>query len=451
MRKRLIFTVAVFLSALCATAQPGAMPGGGGQPGGQPGMEEESMHVEINAMSPSTQQRITQTAEEIQQRGGATRGVVSDIFKSAFFGGVSSVVDVATTEIIHLATYRKEQKNKWLQLIQNENNYTDSISSIRGLNDFYRETSRFGALDPSNINFDGITICGTRKGEQVLYLSCHIDTTRLEHLFQHSKFYLVVDSIVFNPYKCHLPNLGANGIRLDDRDSCDRDNRFLYTERTHLNVGMELTLTSSWVNEAVFVQHDVQLGTFKINVSIPDSSDVYTYSRRAVERNKQLMLADPSLRLDTTTVSVEGDCFVVPRSFMPLNGNEKMWGTGEYKIKVKFRESCQFKDKASYNEKMKHWRKDYKQLLKMQKKGGEVSEYFKDVWKQNGNTLMKTMIKQGLTTGASAAGLSGSSGGAGGAGAVGGGAAQAGGASAAGAAGAAGAAAGGQAGGMPQK
>lgn len=442
MRKRILFTVAALFAALSVSAQSKAMPGAGGGPGGggpgaEPAKSEEFMQVDINRMSPATRERITQAAELMQQRGGATRGVVSDILKSAVFGGVSSVIDVATTEIIHLATYRKEQKNKWLQLIQNENNYTDSISSIRGLKDFYQETSRYGALDPSNINFDGISICGKRDGEQVVFISCHIDTTRLDHLFQHSKFYLVVDSIVFNPYKCHLPNLSANGIRLAANDSTERDNRFLYTERTHLNVGMELTLTSSWVNEAVFVQRDVQLGTFKLNITIPDSTDIYTYSRRAVERNKELMQADPTLRLDTTTVSIEGDCFIVPRSYMPLNGEQKMWGTGEYNIKVKFRESCQFKDNVPYNEKLKHWRKDYKQLLKMQKKGSEVSQYFKDVWKQNGTTLMKSMIKQGLTTGASAAGLSSSGGGAGGAGGMGGagGAAQGGASSAGGASG----------------
>lgn len=419
MKKRFFFTALAAFAAICMTAQPQRPNGGGDRRGGA---DTPDLQVDINPMSSSTREKITQAAEAMQQRGGATRGVVTDVLKAAGFGGISSVIDVATTEIIHLATYRKEQKAKWLKLIQNENNYTDSIASIKGLNDFYKQPSRFGALDPSNINFDGISIRGWRNGEEMLYISCHIDTTRLDHLFQHSKFYLVADSIVFNPYKCHLPNLSANGIRLQDNEPCERDNSFSYKEREKLNVGMELTLSSSWVNEAVFIQKNVELGTFKLNVSIPDSTDIYRYSRKAIERNKQLMRTDPTLRLDTAEVQVEGECFVVPRSYMPINGEEQMWGTGEYNIKVKFRESCQFRENTPYNEKLKHWKQDYKQLRKMQKKGSEVGEYFKDVWKQNGTTLMKTMIKQGLTTGASAAGLTGTSGGAGGAASAGGGA-----------------------------
>lgn len=413
MNKRFILTAVLALATVCITAQP-QMPMGGGDKGPQGNATNEFMQVDINPMSPFTREKITRAAEEMQQRGGTTRGIMTDVLKAAGFGAVSSLIDVTTSEIINLVSYRKKQKAAWWKLIENESNYTDSISSMRGLNDFYTEASYFDALDPSNINFDGISIRGKRDGKEVLYLSCHIDTTRLEHLFQHSKFYLVVDSIVFNPFMCHLPNLSANGIQ-STMDS-ERNNKFDYSERNHLTIGMELTLFSSWINEAVFVQKNVQLGTFKLNVTIPDGTELYTYSRRAVEHNKQLMLNNPSLRLDTTTVSMEGDCFIVPRSYMPLNGEQKMWGTGEYNIKVKFREVCEFSKDATRNEKLKHWKQDYKQLRKMQKKGSELGEYFKNIWEQNGTTLMKTMIKQGLTTGASEIGLSQSAGGGGAAG-----------------------------------
>jgi len=403
MRHKFFITVLAALATLCASGQ--TKPNGGDM-GKSPAGAAEFLQVDINPMASDKREMITRVAQEIQERGGASRSVVTDIFKAAGFGGVSAAVDVVTSEIINLATYRKQQKAKWRKLIENENNYTDSISSLKGLNDFYLQTSRFGALDPSDINFDGISIHGQRGGEDVLYLSCHIDTTRLQHLFQHSKFYLVVDTMAFYPYRCHLPNLSANGIRLNGNEESERDNSFRYSEREQLHIGMELTLSSSWINEAVFVQRDVQLGTFKLNVSIPSGTEVYSYSRKEIECNKQLMRADPSLRLDTVGVQMEGDCFIVPRSYMPTGSEEKMWGTGEYKIKVKFREACQFSQDATHNEKMKHWRKDYKQLLKMQKKGGEFTEYFRNLWQQNGQTLMKTMIKQGLTTGVSAAGLS---------------------------------------------
>ena len=45
----------------------------------------------------------------------------------------------------------------------------------------------------------------------------------------------------------------------------------------------------------------------------------------------------------------------------------------------------------------------------MKKEQAGVKEYFQKIWQQNGNTLMKTIVKQSLTTGAGAIGLSGSS------------------------------------------
>ncbi len=387
MYKVLLFGILSICVSMSVQAQPR-----GNRPGGAP-MEMDSWEVNVNPMDKECRERITSVVTDLQAKG-ATRGAMGDILKAMGAGGISAAVDVVTTEIINLAKYRKQRKQKWMQMIQNECNYTDSITSIKGLKDFYTETSRYGALDPSNMNFDGISIRGLRSGEEVIYLSCHIDTTRLNHLFQHSKFHLVVDTIAFNPYVCHLPNLSANGIRMMRDDKSGRDNRFKFSEREHLTIGMELSLFSSWINEAVMVQQNVQLGTFKLNVTIPDNVQTYHYSRAEALRN------------NTELIDIEGDCFVVPRSFMPISSTERMWGTGEYNIKVRFRESCQFSQDATTNEKLKHWSKDYKQLRKMQKKGSEVAEYFRTLWKQNGTTLIKTMVKTGATTGLQEAGLS---------------------------------------------
>lgn len=79
---------------------------------------------------------------------------------------------------------------------------------------------------------------------------------------------------------------------------------------------------------------------------------------------------------------------------MPLDNGSPMWGTGEYDIKVKIRESCQFADNS---EKAKHWREDYKRLRQMQNRSGEVQEYFKTLWNQYGNTLVKSSYKTALT------------------------------------------------------
>lgn len=356
-------------------------------------MEEvDNWQISINTMDPGCRDRITSVVNRMQANG-ATRSVTADILKAMGYGGITAAVDIVATEVINLAKYRKQQKQKWMQMIQQENNYTDSLMYVSGVKDFYAETSGYGALDPSNINFDGISLRGMRNGDEVVFISCHFDTSRLEHLFQHSKFHLVVDTIAFNPFKCHLPNLAANGIRMMKDDKNGRDNSFKFSEREHLEIGMELSVYSSWINEAVMVQKDVLLGTFKMSVRIPDNVQSYHYSRaEALRDNEEL-------------VEMEGDCFVVPRSFMPISATERMWGTGEYNLKVKFRESCQFSQDATTNEKLKHWEKDYKQLRAMQKKGSQANEYFSTLWKQNGTTLVKTMVKQGLNSGLQSAGV----------------------------------------------
>ena len=369
----------------------------------------DCFQVKVNMMDVQKKEKITSIVNSMVHTSG-TRSVFNDILRASGYGLVSSLVDIVATETINLAKIRKRQKRQWMQMIQNECNYTDSISSITPLKDFYSETSKYGALDPSNINFDDISIRGTRNGEEVIYLSCHIDTMRLEHLFMHSKFHLVVDTISFNPYACHLPNLNANGIRITGGENYGRDNRFSFSERTNLHVGIDLTLFSSWINEAVMVQQNVPLGNFKINIKIPDNVSTYHYSRAEVERNRRLQqdgtfVASGETLGNTEYVDMEGDCFIVPRSFMPVCGSERRWGTGEYSIKVKFRESCQFSQDESRNAKMKRWHTDYKQLCRMQKKGSQFSEYFKTLWNQNGDALVKTMIKQGLSTAVQDAGL----------------------------------------------
>lgn len=381
----------LFFSTLCLCIMAQAQPEDG-LPGALMMEEVDIWQISVNTMDSGCRDRITSVVNRMQA-SGATRSVTADILKAMGYGGITAAVDIVATEVINLAKYRKQQKQKWMQMIQQENNYTDSLMYVSGVKDFYSETSGYGALDPSNINFDGISLRGMRNGDEVVFISCHIDTTRLDHLFQHSKFHLVVDTIAFNPFKCHLPNLAANGIRMMKDDKNGRDNSFKFSEREHLTIGMELSVYSSWINEAVMVQKDVLLGTFKMNVRIPDNVQSYHYSRaEALRENKEL-------------VEMEGDCFVVPRSFMPISATERMWGTGEYNLKVKFRESCQFSQDATTNEKLKHWEKDYKQLRAMQKNGSQANEYFSTLWKQNGATLVKTMVKQGLNSGLQSAGI----------------------------------------------
>lgn len=405
--KIVIVLMSVIVSAQSLTAQPK-----GGTPGGKKGnVPVDTWEVNVKQMPQDVRANITETMANLKGTE-EDRGIIADIGSAVGMGLVSGLVDAVVTETFNLAQYRKKQKQEWMRMIQNENNYTDSITSIKGLKDFYTSYSHMGALDPSNINFDGIEIRGIRNGQEVIYMSCSIDRDNLEHMFRHSKFNLVLDSLSFNPYVCHLPNVTANGIRtMNDikkgkaevkGDSIIRPgkggNGFSFDERNNLRVAIEFSLYSSWINQAVQVHKDVELGKFSMNVSIPNSViGTYTYSRNKILKEaKDLPQDSQQAFLAENLIDIEGDCFVVPRSYMPLDNGKPMWGTGEYNIKVKIRESCQFADNS---EKAKHWKEDYKRLRQMQNRSGEVQEYLQTLWNQYGNTMVKSSYKTALTTG----------------------------------------------------
>lgn len=385
-----------------------AQPKGGKAPGGMP---VDSWEVNIRQMPPETRAEITETISRLKGTE-EDRGIIADIGSAVGLGMVSGLVDAVVSETYNLIQYRKRQKQEWMKMIQNENNYTDSITSIKGLKDFYNSNSHRGALDPSDINFDGIEIRGIRNGQEVIYMSCSIDRDKLDNMFRHSKFNLVIDTLAFYPYQCHLPNVTANGIRTmreikKGKASVKGDtiirpgkggNGFSFDERNNLRVGIDFSIYSSWINQAVQLHRNVELGNFNFNINIPDNVGVYTYSRREIiDHAAQMPDKEREDYLNRNLLNVEGDCFVVPRSYMPLDNGRPMWGTGEYTIKVKVRESCQFADDS---EKAKHWREDYKRLRQMQNRSGEVKEYFQTLWNQYGNSLVKSSYSTALKTAA---------------------------------------------------
>lgn len=373
------------------------------------GVAVDSWEVNVRQMPADVREEITETMSRLNGTED-DRGIIAEVGKAVGFGLISSLVDVVVTETFNLAQYRKKQKREWMKMIQNENNYTDSITSIKGLKDFYTQPSTRGALDPSDINFDGIEIRGMRNGKEAIYMSCSIDRDKLDHMFRHSKFNLVIDTLAFYPYQCHLPNVTANGIRTMNElkkgkakvkgDTILRPgkggNGFSFDERNNLRVAIDFALSSSWINQAIQVHQNVELGDFKFMINIPDNVLVYTYSRRGVmDRAKDMPEDEREAFLNRELLKVEGDCFVVPRSYMPLGDGTPRWGTGEYNIKVKVRESCQFADNS---EKAKHWHEDYKRLRQMQNRSGEVQEYFQTLWNQNGMKLLKSSYSTALGT-----------------------------------------------------
>lgn len=405
--KKLAILLAALLSSTTVTLAQ--RPAGGPAPMGMDtkNMSLDQMIVDVNHMDDKTRDKLNQVASNYRSQ---SRSAFTDISKSMLYGGVSTVFSIIGNEIISLTKIRSQQKKRWMEMRQRENLFSDSLQSAKGQSDFYRKPSTYGALDPSDMNFDGITFRATRQGKDVLKMVCHIDTTRFDHLFLHSKFYLVLDTIEFHPYESYLPNLSANRINGIDPKNKDKEqidfwntiSKFSFSEQKNPSINIRMDFFSSWINEAVMVQQDVKLGSFTLDIPINEmdvTDSVYFYSRQeAIQHNKGL-------------IDISGDCFVVPRSYMPVSANNPSWGTGEYKMKVVMTERCQYNPTAGRST---NWHKDYKQLVRLQNHGKAKNEYISNVistFRESKDNIIKATYTPLLNTGLSSLGLSPSAGG----------------------------------------
>ena len=403
MLKKLLLTSALILGIQISHAQPSmpksqiGTPDGGIMEGIEMTSVETSFMLKVNPMNEEKKTKLNKVASNYRNQN---RSVLTDIAGTMLGGGVPAVMTVIGTEINNLTQIRTKQKNALMEMRRKECSFVDSLQSVKGQSDFYSKLSNHGPLDPSDMNFDGITLRANKGNKEVLRMVCHIDTTKFEYLFLHSKFYLVVDTLIFYPYRSFLPNLKANHIRpprpgkssQEEIEIWNTMSQFDFEERQSLTVNIKMDVYSSWINELVQVYQDVKLGTFSINIPIDErelKDSVYVYYRgKAIAEKKPI-------------INVNGDCFVVPRSYMPVSAKNPSWGTGEYKMKVVLSEKCKYNPSE---ERSKNWHRDYKQLVRLQNDGKVKNEYWEDIettFRDNYNTILKatyTPVINGLTS-----------------------------------------------------
>ena len=407
---RLFITMLISIASISAFSQP--KQGGDAHPMPQTGeislpasldgmMQENKFIVDINPMTTEKRRHLDRMASRYREN---SRSVLTTLGKSMMMiGGVTSAINVLTTGLVNLTKVRKNQKQKWMEMRNKECVFIDSLCSVNGQRDFYRLPSSYGPLDPSDMNFDGITFRASRGGKDVLRMVCHLDTTRLSHLFLHSKFYLVLDTLEFHPYQSFLPNLSANRVTGPDAKASDDEkaywntiSHFDFAEQKDPKLKIRLDFSSSWINEAVQIHRDVFLGSFDIEIPIKEDNltgSVYFYSR-------QQALAEGK-----PTIDVKGDCFVVPRSYMPVSAQNPSWGTGEYKLKVVMSETCRYNPNGK---RAKNWHDDYKQLVRMQNNGKASNEYWTSIKSaviDNSTTILKSTYTPLFSYGMNALGL----------------------------------------------
>lgn len=315
-------------------------------------------------------------AEEIakQSEEQSTRGYLSDLFnaskesvKGIASGYVTSFIDLGVNAIGSLITRNSRLKEEWEETVKHENVYQTQISTVSEMSDFYKETSLAGAMDPKGMRFDGIGCLRKENNDTVFYVSCHIDRSKIYRIIKHSKFELVLDTLIISPIHSNLPNTLLNIP-------------FSFDERKNFTLSMNIKLTSSWMNEIVQLQKNQELGEFNINIPVDQS----------LLDNKGFLRYVRNVN-NTPTYKIVGESFIVPRSFMGYrdkNDNYKnSWGTGEYKLSIVLRETCDVTEQYR-----KNWKEDHKLRKNMQPKESFFTSSWQTISNQRWDELTKSWV-----------------------------------------------------------
>lgn len=301
-------------------------------------------------------------AEEEVLLGEGTRGFGADLLNTlgnaalgVASGYISSVVDLGIQAVGQLIMADRRHHEEWMETATKECSFTNTLGTLYAINDFYNSGSDKGALDPTGFQFDGVGCLATVGVDTSFYVSCHLNRQKLHRIRDHSKFEMILDTVIINPYHSHLPN---SPLPLT----------FSFAERKIFNFKMTIQIKSSWMDFTPSLHKDEVLGEFVLDIPI-DSTDlnedgVFRYVRAYGEK--------PQYEL-------QGESFIVPRSYMQVpngeNGVRDHFGTGQYSLDIAVEETCELTDEYK-----KAWRADrkYRKTL-AQNKGKDVT--FDEVWK----------------------------------------------------------------------
>lgn len=271
----------------------------------------------------------------------AQRGLLGDLMWQGFSSAFKQKTVNATSNLVsmglgYVTDAFKSNREKWYRKAQEQCYYNQPLSAETKIDDFYALPSTKGSMDPENLKFEGfglknyIEIVGSpNQGVGVFYIFCKMrrDSIGLQHIVNHSKFMVEVDSLVFNPKFCNLPNDSSGNI----------ENRFSFEKRDNLSLELKVRFYSSWMNQATIIADNQLLGEFTVSVNI-DKTKLNKDSIFVYEKN------NPDY---DDLVRVEGDCFIVPRSYTgTVDGvnYRPTWGTGQYRIEMEVSEHCTIVD-----------------------------------------------------------------------------------------------------------
>lgn len=316
----------------------------GRQSSGQPRMAQRKFQILVeNERNIKKVQDTNDRLLALQEssRGEAQRGLFGDLLWQGFTSAFKQKTVNATSNLVSLGLNYvteafKSDREKWYRRAQQQCYYNQPLSAETKIDDFYALPSTKGAMDPENLKFEGfgcknyIEVMGdSKEGVGVFYIFCKMrrDSIGLRHIINHSKFMVEIDSLVFNPKYCNLPN--------DSTGSAD--SRFSFEKRDNLSLALKVRFYSSWMNQATMIASDQQLGEFIINVEVDkkklNPEGIFVYDKN-----------DPDF---DRLISIDGDCYIVPRSYTGTTDGvnyQPSWGTGQYRIEMEVSERCSIVD-----------------------------------------------------------------------------------------------------------
>lgn len=318
-------------------------------------------------------------AEDIQRENenqDATRRFDADLLNATIgslqgIGGgyVSTLVNMGVNALGSLITRNSRQKKEWEEMVNAENRWEMKIASVQDVKDFYQKPSMAGALDPMNMTFDGIGCLRREGNDTVFFVSCHIDRSKLNRIVNHSKFELVLDTLIITPSESNLPN---TPLPLD----------FSFDQRKNFNFAMNIKLTSSWFTDAIELHSDEELGQFTLNVPV-DPSQLDSRGRLYYVRDPEAETLPP--------FSIVGESFIIPRSYMGFRDQtgryHNIWGTGQYKIDVTLAETCDITD--DYR---KNWKADRKLRNSLKPKQSFWSSAWQNISRQHWDEITRSWV-----------------------------------------------------------
>lgn len=296
-----------------------------------------------------------------------TKGFLQDLWKvtrSSYINtatglAVDASKDLVTATIGFLRETFRSKKNDWRKQVMADNKYSENLFMDEQVKDFYGSNSNKGAMDPDSVIFDGfgcrqyMTITETRGDSSIsndvpiIDIRCSLrkDSIGMARMRHHGMFEVQVDYVKINPYLCNLPN---DSLEYDKEQ--EKYMKFDFSRRKNFRVSLSSQIRSSWVNEAIILSTDQVLGSFRINIDIPDSTYLETDDEHigyfVYERpeSTERQMTEEELKKNKRNermIHLSGESFLIPRTFIGYNDEGRgIWGTGQYAVNMTINESC---------------------------------------------------------------------------------------------------------------